>query len=297
MAAWLEATTRNASPPVARPIDTKHLGLDRVIAAWERDGALIDPGPESSIETVLADLGGEPRAILLTHIHLDHAGATGALVRRFPSLRVYVHESGAPHLADPSKLLRSAGRLYGEDMDRLWGEVVPVPEENIVALGGGEDVEGMRVLYAPGHASHHVAYFDPDSGDAFVGDVGGVLIPPGDEVWMPTPPPDIDVELWVASIAAVRELGPARLALTHFGAAGDPLAHLDAAERELTRLAEAARPGDRAAFMAGLEERIGARPDGQARRIRSAMPPEQVWLGLERYWRKRDRAPDRDSGA
>jgi hypothetical protein len=95
----------------------------------------------------------------------------------------------------------------------------------------------------------------------------------------------------------VRELGPARLALTHFGAAGDPLAHLDAAERELTRLAEAARPGDRAAFMAGLEERIGARPDGQARRIRSAMPPEQVWLGLERYWRKRDRAPDRDSGA
>jgi glyoxylase-like metal-dependent hydrolase (beta-lactamase superfamily II) len=273
---------------MARPIDTMHLGLDRVIAAWEREGALIDPGPERSIETVLAGLEEEPRAILLTHIHLDHAGATGALVRRFPSLRVYVHESGAPHLIDPSKLLRSAGRLYGEEMDRLWGEVLPVPEENIVPLSGGEEVEGLRVLYAPGHASHHVVYFDPDSGDAFVGDVGGVLIPPGDEVLIPTPPPDIDVELWRASLAGVRELEPARLAMTHFGPAADPPAHLEAAERELARLAEAARPGDRAAFMAGLEERIADRPRDQAERIRSAMPPEQVWLGLERYWRKRE---------
>jgi glyoxylase-like metal-dependent hydrolase (beta-lactamase superfamily II) len=267
-----------------------------VIAAWERDGALVDPGPESSLETVLAELGGEPRAVLLTHIHLDHAGATGALVRRFPSLRVYVHESGAPHLVDPSKLLRSAGRLYGAEMDRLWGEVVPVPAENIVPLTGGEDVDGMRVLYTPGHAGHHVAYFDPDSGDAFVGDVGGVLIPPGDEVWMPTPPPEIDVELWRASIASVRELAPARLALTHFGASGEPEAHLDAAERELVRLAEAARPRDREAFLRRLDERIDERPDEQAERIRSAMPPEQVWLGLERYWRKRSEAGDRDSG-
>lgn len=283
--------------PVARPIDTMHLGLDRVIAAWEREGALIDPGPERSIETVLAGLGGEPRAVLLTHIHLDHAGATGALVRRFPSLRVYVHESGAPHLIDPSRLLRSAGRLYGAEMDRLWGEVIPVPEGNIVALSGGEEVEGMRVLYTPGHAGHHIAYFDPDSGDAFVGDVGGVLIPPGNEVWMPTPPPDIDVELWRASIAATRDLAPERLALTHFGPAGDPAAHLDAAERELVRLAETARPGDRGAFLARLDERIAERPAEQAERIRSAMPPEQVWFGLERYWRKRAEAGDRDSGA
>ncbi len=274
-----------------------HLGLDRVIAAWERDGALVDPGPEGSIETVLAELGGEPRAILLTHIHLDHAGATGALVRRFPSLRVYVHEAGAPHLIDPAKLLRSAARLYGDAMDRLWGEVVPVPAENVVALRGGEEVEGMRVLYAPGHASHHVAYFDPDSGDAFVGDVGGVLIPPGDEVWMPTPPPDIDVELWCASIAAVRELEPARLALTHFGAVADSLAHLEAAERELARLAESSRPGEERAFMADLEARIAGQPDEQAERIRSAMPPEQTWLGLERYWRKRGEGGHRDSGA
>jgi len=274
-----------------------HLGLDRVIAAWERGGALIDPGPDSTIERVLAVLGEEPRAVFLTHIHLDHAGATGALVRRFPGLRVHVHEAGARHLADPSKLLRSAGLLYGEEMKRLWGEVVPVPEESIVPLGGGEEVDGVQVLYTPGHASHHVTYFDPDSGDAFVGDVGGVLIPPGSEVWMPTPPPDIDVELWRASIAAVRELGPARLALTHFGAVADPEAHLEAADLELARLAESARPGDRGAFMAGLEERIGDRPAEQAERIRSAMPPDQVWLGLERYWRKRADAEDRDSAA
>ena len=272
----------------ARVIDTMHLGLDRVIGAWERRGALIDPGPAVSIETVLAELeGGEPAAILLTHIHLDHAGATGVLVRRFPSLRVYVHEVGAPHLIDPSRLLKSAARLYGDEMDRLWGEVVPVPEENITVLSGGETIDGLRVLAAPGHASHHVAYLDEDSGDAFVGDVGGVMIPPTGEVWIPSPPPDIDVELWDASIAALRDFGPARLALTHFGPADDPPEHLDAAERELHALAETARVNDREGFLARLEERIDRHPAGAAERIRSAMPPDQVWLGLERYWRKR----------
>lgn len=271
-----------------RLIDTMHQGLDRVIGAWERDGALIDPGPSSGIETVLAGLDGEPEAVFLTHIHLDHAGATGTLVKRYPDLRVYVHEVGAPHLIDPERLLRSAARLYGDDMDRLWGEVLPVPEENVTTLSGGETVEGFEVLYTPGHASHHVTYFDADTGDAFVGDVGGVLIPPTGEVWIPTPPPDIDVELWRASIAAVRDLGPARLALTHFGPVDDPAEHLDAAEAELGRLAEAARPGDREGFLDGLERRIDTHPADVAERIRSAMPPEQVWLGLERYWRKRD---------
>jgi len=265
-----------------------HLGLDRVIGAWERRGALIDPGPASSIETVLAGLdGGEPSAIFLTHIHLDHAGATGVLVRRFPSLKVYVHETGAPHLIDPSRLLKSAARLYGDDMDRLWGEVVPVPEENVTVLSGGERIDGLRVLYTPGHAFHHVSYLDEDSGDAFVGDVGGVLIPPTGEVWIPSPPPDIDIELWASSIAALRDFGPQRLGLTHFGAADDAAEHLDAAERELHALAERARPGDRAAFLAALEERIDAQPGDAPERIRSAMPPDQVWLGLERYWRKR----------
>jgi glyoxylase-like metal-dependent hydrolase (beta-lactamase superfamily II) len=237
---------------------------------------------------VLADLdGGEPAAVLLTHIHLDHAGATGTLVDRFPDLRVYVHEVGAPHLIDPERLLASAGRLYGDEMERLWGEVLPVPAENVTTLSGGEEVDGLRVIYTPGHASHHVSYLDPDTGEAFVGDVGGVSIPPTGEVWIPSPPPDIEVELWAASIAAIREFGPERLALTHFGAVDDPPAHLDAAERELNRLAERARHLQRDDFMAELDQRIDLQPGPEAERIRSAMPPEQVWLGLERYWRKR----------
>src|SRR5215216_6218654 len=120
-----------------------HLGYDRVIAAYEVRGTVVDPGPTTCMETVLAGLGEEPHALMLTHIHLDHAGAAGSLVERFPGLRVYVHESGAPHLADPSKLLESAARLYGDDMERLWGDVLPVPEENIVALSGGESVQGF----------------------------------------------------------------------------------------------------------------------------------------------------------
>lgn len=264
-----------------------HTGLDRVIGAWERGGALIDPGPSSSIEAVLAGLDGAPEAILLTHIHLDHAGATGTLVRRFPGLRVYVHEAGAPHLIDPERLLGSARRLYGDDMDRLWGEVLPVPAENVTALAGGETVRGLEVLHTPGHASHHVSYLDPTSGEAFVGDVAGVLVPPSGAVWMPTPPPDIDVELWLKSIAAVRERHPSRLGLTHFGAIDDPVTHLDAAEEELGRLAAAARPGDRVRFLDQLDQRLEAGPADVAERVRSAMPPELVWLGLERYWRKR----------
>ena len=275
--------------PATRLIDTWHLGLDRVIGVWERDGILVDPGPASTIDTVLAELPeGRPRAVLLTHIHLDHAGATGTLTRRFPDLPVYVHEAGAPHLIDPSRLLRSAARLYGDRMDELWGEVVPVPERNVVALSGGEVVEGLEVLAAPGHASHHVVYLDPGAGAAFMGDVAGVRIPPGDTVWLPTPPPDIDLERWRASIAMVAERRPARLMLTHYGSTTEPERHLAATVAELERLAVGSRAGDRERFLGDLEERIAAEPPELAERTRSAMPPEQTWLGLERYWSVRE---------
>src|SRR6476646_1172167 len=175
-----------------RAIDVRHLGRPDVIGCWEVDGALVDPGPESSLPTLLAALGEEePRALLLTHIPLDHAAATGAMVRRWPDLEVYVHERGAPHLIDPSRLLASAERLYGDQMERLWGEIVPVPEANVTALAGGETVLGMRAAYTPGHASHHVCYLDEESGTAFVGDVAAVRIPGSDFVVPPTPPPDI----------------------------------------------------------------------------------------------------------
>ena len=270
----------------ARLIDTRHLGLDRVIGVWERDGALIDPGPASTIDAVLDDLGQPPRELLLTHIHLDHAGAAGTLVARFPELRVHVHEAGAPHLVDPSRLLRSAARLYGERMEELWGEVLPVPAANVVPLAGGESVAGLEVVAAPGHASHHVVYLEP-GGDAFVGDVAGVRIPPSGTVWLPTPPPDIDLELWRRSIRALAARRPARLLLTHFGSVEDPERHLAATEAELDRLDAGSRDSDRERFMDELERRIDAEPPELAERTRAAMPPEQVWLGLERYQRLR----------
>jgi glyoxylase-like metal-dependent hydrolase (beta-lactamase superfamily II) len=146
---------------VSRPIDVLHLGRDRVICAYEVDGVIVDPGPSSSVETLIDRLGAiEPRALLLTHIHLDHAGATGLLCRRYPKLKVYVHEVGAPHLVDPSKLLESTGRLYGDDMWERWGEVAPVPPERITVLSGGETVEVFRVANTPLHAPHHVCYLN-----------------------------------------------------------------------------------------------------------------------------------------
>jgi glyoxylase-like metal-dependent hydrolase (beta-lactamase superfamily II) len=271
-----------------RLIDTRHLGCDRVIGVWERAGVLIDPGPASTIDAVLAEVpGGRPRALLLTHIHLDHAGATGVLVDRYPDLPVYVHEAGAPHLIDPARLLRSAGMLYGDRMAELWGEVLPVPERNVVTLGGGEVVEGLDVLATPGHASHHVAYLDRTGGEAFVGDVAGVRIPPGETVWLPTPPPDLDLELWRRSIGLLAERHPRRLMLTHYGVVDDPDRHLAAALAELERLEEASCGGDEQRFLAGLADRIAAEPAELAERTRRAMPPEQSWMGLERYWRVR----------
>ncbi|HEX6586677.1 MAG TPA: MBL fold metallo-hydrolase [Solirubrobacterales bacterium] len=202
-----------------RLIDVRHLGRERVIGCWVLDGVLIDPGPTSSLENLLEALGGEtPRALLLTHIHLDHAGASGTIVRRWPELPVYVHERGARHLADPAKLLASASRLYGDQMEHLWGEVAPVPERNLRPLSGGEELLGFEVAYTPGHASHHVSYLHTDSGRAFVGDTAAVRIPPSDFVLPPTPPPDIDLELWNRSIDRILEWEPTSLGLTHFGA-------------------------------------------------------------------------------
>ena len=184
----------------------KHLGRDRVIVAYERDGAIVDPGPESSMEKLL-EACPEPRALLLTHIHLDHAGATGTILREHPGITVFVHERGAPHMLNPEKLLASATRLYGDDMDRLWGEFAAVPASNVVVLSGGERIEAggrmFDVAYTPGHASHHVSYLHEDSGDAYVGDVAGVRIPPYDWVVAPTPPPEIEVETWMDSIHAI----------------------------------------------------------------------------------------------
>jgi glyoxylase-like metal-dependent hydrolase (beta-lactamase superfamily II) len=269
-----------------RPIDVEHLGRKHVICCWEVDGALVDPGPESSHHTLLEALDGEkPRAILLTHIHLDHAAATGALVRRWPDLEVYVHRRGAPHLIDPSKLLASAERLYGSEMERLWGEIVPVPEQNVTALEGGETVLGMQVAYTPGHASHHVCYLHEASGTAFTGDVAAVRIPPSDLVVPPTPPPDIDVEAWLSSIGLVESWRPERLALTHFGPVEDPEQHLAIVRGRLREEADLARDLDEAEYERRHRERVRELLDAEtAEELLQAVPPQYQWRGLNRYW-------------
>jgi glyoxylase-like metal-dependent hydrolase (beta-lactamase superfamily II) len=274
---------------MSRLIDGMHLGRDRVIGIYEVDGVIVDPGPSTCLDALLAGLSGEPRALLLTHIHLDHAGAAGSLVRRFPDLCVYVHEVGAPHLIDPAKLLESAGRLYGDDMERLWGEVLPVPADNVVELHGDESVEGFRVAYTPGHANHHVAYLHEDSGDAYVGDVAGVRIPPHELTIAPTPPPDIDIEAWERSLAAVATWRPRRLCLTHFGFVDEALEQLERVRETLRWSAALARDGDRERFLDEVTAEIDRAVGDSARlRLRQAAPPDQLWLGLERYWRKRE---------
>jgi glyoxylase-like metal-dependent hydrolase (beta-lactamase superfamily II) len=268
-----------------------HLGRPHVIGCWQVGDVLVDPGPESSVLALLEALGDEhPRALLLTHIHLDHAAATGALVRRWPDLEVHVHERGAPHLVDPSKLLASAERLYGEAMDRLWGEIVPVPEANVKPLSGGERVLGMRVAYTPGHASHHVCYLHEQSGTAFVGDVAAVRLPGVDLIVPPTPPPDIDIEIWEHSIDIVEDWRPERLALTHFAAIEDPAPHLAQVRERLREEAQLARELSEADYEARHRRLVAERAesDDAAAELIQCVPPQYQWRGLDRYWRKRE---------
>jgi glyoxylase-like metal-dependent hydrolase (beta-lactamase superfamily II) len=273
-----------------RSIDLMHLGQERVIACWEGDGVLVDPGPESCVQVLLDALGGEaaeaPRAILLTHIHFDHAGATGALLRRWPDVPVYVHERGARHLADPSRLVASATQLYGEeDMRRLWGEVVPVPEAACTRSRAARRCSdgAYRVAYTPGHASHHVAYLHEPSGRAFVGDVAGVRIPPSAFVMAPTPPPDVDVAAWEASLDTIAAWRPSSLGLTHFGGVEDVEAQLDATRAALHHQVALVRTHDRDGFIAAMEDRLVASGGAAAATYARAAPLDHLWLGLDRW--------------
>jgi glyoxylase-like metal-dependent hydrolase (beta-lactamase superfamily II) len=272
-----------------RPIDVMHKGRSKVICCWEVDGILVDPGPSISLPTVLRALQYEqPKAILLTHIHFDHAGATGTLVQRWPDLPVYVHERGAPHLHDPSKLVASAGRLYGgeQGLKDLWGELIPIPERNLHPLKGGETniEDAFSVEYTPGHASHHVTYFHEPTNTAFVGDMAGARIPPHPFTVAPTPPPDIDVEAWKRSIATIKEHKPEKLALTHFGEA--PPEQLDACEQALDAQVELEKFNDEAGFVAAMRERVEQGCGEDAGTMIQATPLDQLHMGLAR-WRKK----------
>jgi glyoxylase-like metal-dependent hydrolase (beta-lactamase superfamily II) len=297
-------------PADVRLIDALHLGHPHIIGVYLLLGeqpALVDPGPASTLANLEAAIAAhglalaDLQAILLTHIHLDHAGATGTLLKRYPHLRVYVHQRGAPHLAAPEKLVRSASRLYGDAMDRLWGEIAPVPERAISVLSGGETLRigrrTLRVYDAPGHASHHVFYLDEGSGAAFIGDTGGVCRPNAPVARPATPPPEIDIEAWQRTLDTLGTLDPQVLLLTHFGPAYQPGVYIEDYRAELLRWAEAVRVGlasgdDEAAQIERLRALARSRLD-------PATPPEEValyeqasstelsWYGLARYWRKR----------
>jgi glyoxylase-like metal-dependent hydrolase (beta-lactamase superfamily II) len=269
-------------------IDVRHLGRERVIGAWLVDGCLIDPGPSSSIDGLLEGLGEDvPERILLTHIHLDHAGATGVLAERWPDAEVWVHERGAPHIADPSKLVASATRLYGDDMDRLWGAIVPVPEERLRVLPSTDQTIGdWRVAYTPGHASHHVSYLHEPTGTAFAGDTAGVRIGDG-PVIPPTPPPDIDLDAWARSLDLIEDWQPERVAVTHFGAHEDVGAHLAEMRERLATAVEWAKECDRDQFSERVRAEIERLTDPvTAAAYEQGMPADTLHPGLERALRR-----------
>ena len=274
----------------ADPIDLRHLGDERVIGSYlleTDDGpAIFDCGPTSAIDALKAGLAArglglrDVRHLLLSHIHLDHAGAAGLLVREHPQLQVHVSPIGAPHLVDPTRLERSARRLYGDAFDTLWGELAPVPEENVHVVG--DRVLSLDCFPSPGHASHHVCYLHED-GTLYAGDAAGVRIQPARDVLPPTPPPDVDVNAWYATIDEIERRAPARLALVHFGVAEDVNRHLDDLRRRLGAWAELVGRGATEtdfthAALADVEH---------AEDYDRAMPLWQSYEGLARWAAKR----------
>ena len=277
------------------PLDLMHCGDPRRIAAYlveTDDGlALFDCGPTSCLPALRAALAargvevGDLRHLLLSHIHLDHAGAAGMLVREHPGLTVHVSEVGAPHVVDPTRLEASARRLYGDAFDELWGELAPVPEDNVRVVG--ERVAGLACFPAPGHASHQVC-FQHEDGTLYNGDSAGVRIAPGRFVFPPTPPPEVDLEAWERTLDEIERRSPIRLALIHYGVFDDVERHLDALRTTMRSWADRVGHGmDEPTFVAAARADVaGSDPDDEDAYDRAA-PYWHCYLGLERYWRKR----------
>jgi len=289
-------------------IDLQFQGRSRAIASAAIQtpaGVLIvDPGPSTCRAHLMAELAGagigpaDVHGLLLTHIHLDHAGASGSLVGEHPHWKVYVHERGAPHLVDPSRLLASATRLYGDQMGRLWGDFAPVPASNVTLLKGGERLafgsRGVDVANFRGHANHHVGYFDRATGIVYAGDTAGIRTADDPYVFPPTPPPDIDLEAWHKTVDVMRRWEPAGIFVTHFGCKRDAVAHLDALDAEIEHWGRFSRSllatgRDQAAleaeFIDGIVERITATIGAErAAAYVAAAPLAHCWAGLVRYW-------------
>jgi glyoxylase-like metal-dependent hydrolase (beta-lactamase superfamily II) len=288
------------------PIDLHHQGRNRVIGSYlvaTQDGpAIFDCGPASALPALehgLRERGtslGDVRHLLLSHIHLDHAGAAGAIVREHAHIQVHVSEVGAPHLVDPSRLEASARRLYGDSFDALWGELVPVPEANVHIVG--DDVLGLTCFPSPGHASHHVCFLD-DMGTLYAGDAAGVRIAPSRIVTPPTPPPDVDVDAWDSTLDELRRRAPERLALIHFGVFDDVERHLEELRERLHAWEELVESGaTQDEFVAATHGGLGELTDDDLDAVERAMPAWQSYAGLKRWVErvKPSRSPASASG-
>ncbi len=292
-------------------VDLEYQGGREYLAALlleTNDGlAVVDPGPTVTLPTLLAavrEAAGRDSAlrhVLLTHIHLDHGGCSGVLSERLPGVTIYVHERGAPHIIDPSRLLASATRLYGDRMAQLWGDVRPCPPDRLHIVRDDDRLtigtRAIHVAYTPGHAIHHVAYLDTPTGLAYVGDAAGERFHSGTPIIPTTPPPDIDLEAWRESSNRIRAWQPSAIVVSHFGAFDDADAHLELHDAALIDWAEGVRaslaePGtddERASRFA--TERMAA-----VRAVSTAEGASRVhfsqirdcWFGLARYWRKRN---------
>ena len=280
------------------PIDLLHLGRERVIGCYlletEEGPALFDCGPANCVPRLhecLRERGlelADVRRLLLSHIHLDHAGAAGVLVREHPALQVHVSPLGAAHLVDPSRLERSARRLYGDEFDTLWGELAPVPEANVHPTG--DRVAGLECFPTPGHASHHVCYLAAD-GTLYAGDAAGVRIQPARFVLPPTPPPELDVDAWIATIAELERRASRRLALIHFGVADDPERHLAELRQRLLDWSDRIEAGaSEQEFAASVRDDFEEAGEPEIEFYEQAMPFWQSYAGLARYWQKRREA-------
>jgi glyoxylase-like metal-dependent hydrolase (beta-lactamase superfamily II) len=293
----------------ATTIDLEHRGRQRYVAAGllegDREVAVIDPGPSATLEVLrqklhargiaISDIG----SVLLTHIHLDHAGVTGVLIEENPRIRVYVHQRGAPHLIDPRRLLESGSRVLGGDVQEYWGRVAPVPASNVHILNGGEEISvGNRqfeAFYTPGHAVHHVCFFEPASKIAFVGDTAGIRI--GDSIVYPaTPPPDVHLPLLHESLTMIEARKPEQLFLTHFGLVGKVEWHFAELRERIDRWSEFVRasleqPGDDALREKSFADMVSAElrsvlDEDEVVWFQSLVSNRQNWHGLARYWRR-----------
>jgi glyoxylase-like metal-dependent hydrolase (beta-lactamase superfamily II) len=293
---------------VSLPFQGEYDIVGSYLLVGENEIAIIDPGPGSTAEALLSGLreaGYNPQDVthlIATHIHLDHAGAMGSLIQQMPRAKVLVHSNGAPHLIDPSKVVASATRIYGERMQTLWGAIEPVPQERVHVI---EDEDVLRVAgrrlevhYTPGHAIHHVIFFDVHSGELFAGDVAGVRLQGIDYVRPPTPPPDLDLEAWSNSIDTLKRLRPDVLYLSHFGPTSNPAIHLSHLREQLSAwgnfVLEAMRQGKNEAEIIDL---LVAQMDPQLQRITTdprslrryeiATNYAMTVQGYMRYWKKR----------